>query len=120
MIKVSVNGQIFKCKHCNNIHLEYMNLGIDFDSLGILSEFMVYLDSINTQYYETKNRHNKYRRKIMIPLPKTNIKMMLNSSEVAELRRLLGSYLWEVRKTEKINYKGLLHYSTDFPEVNLN
>lgn len=89
----SINGQIYMCSSCSKIHLEFLSTGIDFESEKVLYDFYTFLEQIDARFYELKNIHLEYRRKVIIPFPQTAIKMLLTAEEVDDLRRLIYNYL---------------------------
>lgn len=102
MIQHNTTGQIFVCNQCRKIHLEFGNFTCDFTSETKLNDFLSYLEHIDGQHYEKLNRSSGYRRKIMVPIPDTGIKMLFTSNELEEIRNLIRSYTGRKRK-ELIN-----------------
>ncbi len=102
IIRSSTTGQIFVCNQCRKIHLEFGNFSCDFTSETKLNDFLNHLEQIDGQHYEELNKSSNYRRKIMIPIPGTNIKIQLTSNELDEIRNLIRSYTNRKRK-ELIN-----------------
>ena len=89
----SANGQIFLCKHCSRIHLEFNGIGIDFANIDNLQNFYHGLAKLNGSFYEQKNGISKYRRKIIIPFPHGSGKFLHSNGELNELKALLKNYI---------------------------
>ncbi|MCL3779781.1 hypothetical protein EMN47_05185 [Prolixibacteraceae bacterium JC049] len=72
----------FYCNSCNKVHLEFNNLGIDFVDEDELVEFSNYLKAIDSEYYYHLNEYSEYHRKIIIPINKKGLKILLNKEEI--------------------------------------
>lgn len=104
------NGQIFICSHCQKIHLEFGNFTIDFPTLSHLKKFAQHLNDIDGQYYETRNQQTAYRRKIIIPMPGSDLKMIFTNAEIEELCSLLRSFITRQSRTiaAKFDFSNLI------------
>lgn len=89
----SANGQIFVCNQCKKIHLEFGNFSYDFTSETKLNDFLSYLEQLNGLHYEGLNKSSAYRRKVMVPIPDTSLKMLFTSGELDEIRNLIRDFI---------------------------
>ena len=93
ILRSSANGQIFVCNQCQKIHLEFGNFPYDFSSENKLNHFLNHLEQIDGLFYEHQNKASAYRRKIMVPIPDTGLKMLFTSGELDEIRNLIHDFL---------------------------
>lgn len=84
---------IFYCNNCNKIHLEFNNLGIDFIDENELTEFSSYLKAIDTEYYYSMNQFSEYNRKIIIPVNRKGLKILLNKKEIRLLIDAINDFV---------------------------
>jgi hypothetical protein len=98
IIRSSTTGQIFVCNQCRKIHLEFGNFSYDFTSETKLNDFLNHLEQIDGLYYEELNKSSGYRRKILVPIPDTEIKILFTSNELEEIRNLIRSFTGRKRK----------------------
>jgi hypothetical protein len=89
----STNGQIFICSQCRKIHLEFGNFTIDFAEETQLVNFQNHLKKLDGQYYTDLNQQSAYRRKIMVPIPGSGMKMLFTLNELDEIRQLISRFL---------------------------
>ncbi len=94
----STNGQIFVCQQCQKIHLELSNFAIDFSSTERLELFLKFLLGIDGKLVEEINQKSVYRRKIMVQMPGSEMKMLFTLDEFDEVRNLISSFLYQKRK----------------------
>lgn len=121
MTKQCANGQIFVCEFCKKIHLEYNNIGIDFQKIEFVRAFYNYLDSLNIAEIIKRRSISQFRRKITIPFPGTQVKLMLTSGEINELKNLLREFISEYLKMQKrTKYLKPLNFAKDLPTIYLN
>ncbi|MDD2245569.1 MAG: hypothetical protein PHI70_03180 [Proteiniphilum sp.] len=80
-------GIVFKCSKCGKIHIEFNNINFNF-SLEEFREFSSYLNQLDGEYWEAKNKDSLFQRKIRIPIGKT-LCLLLTSKELSALRNLL-------------------------------
>lgn len=92
MKKTSKNGQIFICSSCKKIHFEFGNIGMDFQSPEKLNELLKYLQTVNSNHFETEDLTNNYRRKILIPFVNSSVKLLLSGDEITEIIKLIVSF----------------------------
>ena len=81
------NGKVFKCSHCNAIHIEYKNLNFNF-SKKQYKNFVNYILELDGEEWEYRNRNSNYRRKIIIPIGHKNFNVLINKEELLELKQL--------------------------------
>lgn len=86
-------GQIFICSHCRKIHLEFGNFTIDFAQEKQLESYYKYLLLLDGEYYTNLNRQSGYRRKIMVPVPGGETKLLFTLNELTEIRQLIRDFL---------------------------
>ncbi len=101
MIEVNVkteHGHLFSCTKCKKFHFEFNQLGIDFNSFKSIKDFNIYLSEITGELFEQANKSDLFHRKIHIPFQGTAIKMLLNNTDLQELKRLVEIF---IRKYEK-------------------
>ena len=89
IINRTINGTIFKCDQCENIHIEYNNLSFSF-SAAEYNFFVDYFRRIKEDYWEKINAGSPFSKKIIIPVQHRNITLLMNAQEVKEMRILLG------------------------------
>jgi len=92
ILRNSETGQIFVCNQCKKIHLEFGNLSYDFTSEAQLNNFLSHLEQLDGWYYENQNKSSVYRRKIIVPIPDTGLKMLFTSVELNEIRNLIRAF----------------------------
>ena len=93
MRQTSKNGQLFICKSCQKIHLEFGNIGLDFKSDKSLKELSNYLKTVSKSQFKKENVAANYRRSILIPFPNTTVKALLSDVELEEIITLIGTFL---------------------------
>ncbi|WP_452230418.1 MULTISPECIES: DUF6686 family protein [unclassified Lacinutrix] len=84
--KVS-SGELSICTHCNIYHLEFNNIYFEFTEVQY-KQFKRYLLALEPEYWENKYVDAKVKRKIPIPSLQSNLVLMFNRQEVAELKAL--------------------------------
>lgn len=89
--KKTENGRIFKCAHCNDIHIEYKVLNLNL-SLNQFKQFSLNLIAIDDGGAEERNIDCKCIRRIFIPLENNKVILMLNNEELAEFKTLVEHY----------------------------
>ncbi len=121
MTKQCANGQIFVCEFCKKIHLEYNNVGIDFQKIEVVRAFYDYLDSLNIAEIIKRRSISQFRRKIVVPFPHTQVRLMLTSGEISELKNLLREFITEYVKIQRrTKYLKPLNLAKDLPAIYLN
>lgn len=98
ILRNSTTGQIFVCNQCQKIHLEFGNFTLDFNSETQLDNFLGHLEQVDGLYYENLNKSTSYRRKVMVPIPDTGLKMLFTSAELDEIRNLIRGFTSRNRK----------------------
>lgn len=112
-INQTENGQIFKCSTCNKIHVEFNNLNFNF-SEEEYEYFADYVMKLNGEEWEYKNRNSTYKRKIIVRIGHKNLNILLNNSELQELKNLFNitdktiTYVYKIN-TENINITQFLN-----------
>jgi len=84
------NGKVFKCSKCDAIHIEYKNLNFNFSEKQY-KHFADYILKLDGEEWENKNRNSHYRRKIIIPIGHKSVNILLNNTELQELKQLFSS-----------------------------
>lgn len=93
ILRSSANGQIFVCTQCQKIHLEFGNFTLDFASETQLNNFLCHLGQVDGLYYENLNKSTSYRRKVMVPIPDSGLKILFTSGELDEIRNLIRDFV---------------------------
>ena len=94
LLSKTKNGQIYKCPNCNKIHVEFNNLNFNF-SQKQFDKFTEYILNLNGTKWEEKNKASFYQRKIIIPIGHNSFNVLLNNSELIELKQLFNISLAE-------------------------
>ena len=89
IINQTQNGKVFRCSGCNKIHIEYKNLNFNFDDEEY-KNFACYFMELDGPYWESVNSHVSFRKKIIVPVGHKNLNMLLNNSELEELKQLFS------------------------------
>ncbi len=113
----TLHGHIFTCSRCHKIHFEFNQLSIDFANLYLLNGFKSYLDQID-QNNKYSNETQQYIRKIHIPFPRTNLKMVLTQNELKELIILIQTFVRRYRS--ELEKKDILKKLSAFTKIDLN
>lgn len=100
-INQTENGKIFRCSSSNKIHIEYKNLNLNFNDKEY--EFFVnYFKELDGQYWEGINSNSPYRRRIIVPIRHKNVNILLNNTELQELRKLFSKPI--IKKQEMLSH----------------
>lgn len=83
------NGKVFRCSACNKIHIEYKNLNFNFNEEEY-ENFSSYFMELDGHYWESVNSQVSFRKKIIVPVGHKNLKVLLNNSELEELKILFS------------------------------
>ena len=97
MINQTNNGKVFRCPGCNKIHIEYKNLNFNFNDKEY-RDFANYFKGLDGQYWEDINYHTPYRRKIIVPIGHKNVNILLNNTELQELKKLFSKPIVKKQK----------------------
>ena len=111
ILSKSKNGKVFLCEKCDAIHIEFLNFGFNFNKKQY-NHFKEYLNTIDADYWEERNKESLYRRKIVIPLGKNNFSLLLNKLELNEFKNLLCTIQNKRDKFKYLVYKELKHYAS--------
>ena len=99
------NGLLFYCTHSSLYNLSFNNLTFNFDAVEF-DRFRVYLNSIDSAYWEKEYENSIYEKKIPIPTLQNNFIILLNRHELEELKILVDfSHRARLLDPEEINYK---------------
>lgn len=99
------NGLLFFCQHSTLYNLSFNNLTFNFDTTEF-DRFRVYLNSIDSDYWEKEYENSIYEKKIPIPTLQNNFIILLNRYELEELKILVDfSHRARLLDPEEINYK---------------
>ncbi|MBN2747143.1 MAG: hypothetical protein JXR34_10495 [Bacteroidales bacterium] len=113
ILKETKNGRLFKCSSCSNYHLEFNNININFNEARLQS-FQKYLQEMDGFEFEIRNSQSSFKRKIVIQTNTTGLNILLNQTELEELKCLL-----DFRKSKKMEFDWA-SYESLFVEMNLN
>ena len=97
------NGQVFLCPICRLVHFEYKNISFNFTNIQF-ENFVEYFSEINSDFWEVINANSYFRRKIFIPVGTKNFKIILNKTEVEEIKELLKQATKKIRKKNKFKF----------------
>ena len=89
IINKTVNGNIFRCSECNKIHIEYKNLNFNFNDTEYMN-FANYFLELDGKYWESVNFQTSFRKKIIVPIGHKNVNILLNNTELQELKKLFS------------------------------
>ncbi len=95
ILNKSTNGKVYICSSCDKVHIEFNNLLFSFDKEEY-KYFRNCLIQVNGIHYEKVNRGLSYERKIIVPVGHKNVTMLLNNSELTELKQLLSRSLNQI------------------------
>ncbi len=109
IINQTINGKVFLCNTCNAIHIEYKNLNFNF-STAQFKNFVNYMSQLKGEDPEYQNRDSQYARKILIPMGHDSFNVILNNSELEEMKNLLHIKMIE-RKEFQIFKAGLIEFT---------
>ena len=82
------NGSMVFCKDCGVFHLTFGNFYLELTE-DELYHFGAFLQDLDAGYWENKYCGCTLKRKIPIPTQQTNLYLMLNRTELEELKRLV-------------------------------
>ena len=88
LINRTRNGQVFMCSTCKKIHIEFKNLNFNFTEEQY-DEFSAYIQDLNGSVWERHNSHSHFHRKIIIPINHDCFRVLLDQTELIELKSLL-------------------------------
>ena len=106
IIRQTINGKVFKCDKCNTIHIEFKNLFFNFKGEDYM-EFASYLDTLDGEEWEEKNKNTVMTRKIIIPIGNANVQILLNNDELNELKLLFKDQIIQEGYKETLNLGNL-------------
>lgn len=82
------NGSLLLCSTCNVYHLSFGHFYLELTKKELFN-FGDFLDTIDVDYWNNKHLGCGMRRKIPIPTQQLNLYLMLNRTELEELKRLV-------------------------------
>ena len=101
MKSTSANGQLYICNSCKKFHLEFGNIGMDFNTPEKLSELSKYLKTVHSNHFENESTTSVSRRKILIPFTNSTTKLLLSDAEILELMKLIRGFLDKLHQTNE-------------------
>lgn len=84
------NGLLVFCKSCGVYHLTFGHFYLELTKTE-LHYFGTYITELDVDYWENKCSSCTMKRKIPIPTQQTNLCLLLNRTEVEELKTLLAT-----------------------------
>ncbi len=102
----SKNGLLIYCKNNHMYQLLFNNLNFNFTEEEYES-FQRYMYSLEVEYWEQEFKHSVYDKRIPIPTIQSNLLILLNKTEVLELKKLIQMHQssHELIKASDINYQ---------------
>ncbi len=89
IIRVTLNGKVYKCPSCSKYHIEYKNL--NFNLLPEeYSKVVKYFEGFKGEMWEELNSDSIFQRKIVIPTGNRKLNILINSFELKELKKLFS------------------------------
>ncbi len=82
-------GQVFRCDHCDSLHVEFGTVELPFSPEGFRT-FWEMIDRLDLDAWEKSFAHSLHRRKIHIAVGNTGATFVLHTHEALELRELLA------------------------------
>ncbi|CAM3962025.1 MULTISPECIES: DUF6686 family protein [Flavobacterium] len=89
IIKRTTNGLLLFCPNANMFQLLFNNVLLNLTDFE-LKTFTRYIDKVDEEYWEKEYENSIYDKKIPIPTSQKNLMIMLDISEIKELRILMG------------------------------
>lgn len=89
ILSKSVNGQLYKCSSCNQIHIEFKNFLFAFNS----NEYIFFRNSfinLDPHVVSKKNKDILQNGKLKISLGHKNMIALFSLEELQEIKQLLG------------------------------
>ncbi|WP_431196327.1 DUF6686 family protein [Maribacter dokdonensis] len=82
------NGCLMICPECRIYHLTFGNFYLEFTE-NELTHFSVFLEKINVDYWESQFCNCTMKRKLAILSTQVNLSLLLNRTELEELKKLI-------------------------------
>ncbi|WP_434036260.1 DUF6686 family protein [Formosa sp. 4Alg 33] len=82
------NGFLVSCESCMVYHLTFGHFYLELTEMEF-AYFGAFIDKIDVNHWHNTNCDNKIKRKIPIPTEQPNLFLMLNPTELNELKRLV-------------------------------
>ncbi|MEM9650072.1 MAG: DUF6686 family protein [Bacteroidota bacterium] len=105
-LKQTKNGFLLHCTCCETYHLTFGHFYLELNRKE-MEHFKTYLEHLDPLYWENFYCSCSMKRKIPIPTLQLNLHIMLNRSELEELKGLLGisgASAQELIKAENVDY----------------
>ena len=110
---LSINGKVYKCAACGNIHFDFKNLSFSF-SKEEFNQFRNYFLSLNEEYWAELNEHVGSDKPIRVPIHHKNLLLSFSVEEIKEIKALFAA------KREKRIAQPILRNSTIFADLCYN
>jgi len=104
LINKTPYGKVFICDSCNQIHLEFLNIQINFNQ-DEYENFLVFISNLDVDKWEKRNANNQFNRKIFISFKNSKISLALYKHEFEFLKNLLLKNLEKIQLTQHIKIK---------------
>lgn len=82
------NGYLVSCSSCMVYHLTFGHFYLELTEMEF-AYFGAFIDKIDANYWDNKYSNNKLKRRIPIPTEQKNLYLMLNRTELEELKQLI-------------------------------
>ena len=105
IIKKTTNGLLLFCPKVNGFQLSFNNIFLNLSRFE-LNGFIDFIEKIDVDYWELEYKNSVYTKKIPIPTAQSNLIILIDRHELAELKILLNLYNeTTVLKVSAINYE---------------
>lgn len=88
ILKRTKNGLLLQCENSGIFQLLFKNLNFNLTEEE-WNSFLNYVNSVDEFYWEQEYKNSIYEKRIPIPTVQTNLMILLDLSELIELRELL-------------------------------
>ncbi len=88
LINKTAYGKVFICDRCDKIHLEFLNILINFNKKEY-DIFLNFISNLDIDELEKRNAQNQFNRKIFISFKDSKMSMALYKHEFEQLKDLL-------------------------------
>lgn len=85
----SINGKVYKCSKCGDIHFDFKNLSFSFSKEEFL-QFKNYFLNLNEHYWASLNDSMNSTKKIRIPIHHKNLLLSFSTDEIIEIKELFA------------------------------
>lgn len=110
ILKRTKDGILIFCHHAEIYQLLFKNINFNLTSYE-LESFSKYIQNIDVHYWEQEYRNSLYNKHIPIPSLQANLMLLLDVSDLFELRELLNYQSKEIKiiPLQEIDYKFMLN-----------